>query len=345
MKAFISHSSVDKPLARQVADEIRVRGHDVWLDERDLGPGQPLAAALSEALQEIDVFVIILTENSVASPWVSYELNQAISMVVGSTVRILPLKFDAAEVPSSLGGFIYADCSNCDGLKRALNLTFTSASLRLPLAKSEIESRYKERVLPEFCLRLVRSDDLSTNGSLGHSSRQYVALGDYFEQCGRPLRDIMANLFVGKYLDELIEPDDEWSAIVIAAGDLYQQKLDLLAGTWKSVYRILTDRRRLNVCAPGQFTTDLGSPPRDYWEGDQRSWMDGVRTELQSHGYPLYEDEKFLADTFGIRSMCFDGSGRGPAGSRIFFSRNLPLTGIDHWVVSLGKPTQGNVLS
>jgi TIR domain len=291
MKAFISHSSIDKPLARQVADEIRVRGHDVWLDERDLGAGQPLGSTLSEALSDIDVFVIILTENSVASPWVLFELNQAIPMVVSSATRMLPLKFDSTDVPSSLRGFIYADCSSWDGLKRALNLTFASASFTLPLSPSEIDVRYAERVMPEFCIRLVLTADLSNTDSLGSSSRQYVALGDYFEQCGRPLRDIMENLFVAKYLDAFLKPDDKWSAVVIAAGALYEKKLDLLPGTWKSIYRVLTDRRRLNLCTPSQFHSDLGSPPRDYWEGDQTSWMYAVRSELHTHGY---EDETHL---------------------------------------------------
>jgi uncharacterized membrane protein YecN with MAPEG domain len=67
MKAFISHSSTDKPLVREIADEIRVRGHEVWLDERDLVPGQSLASALSNALEYIDIFIIVLTKNSVSS--------------------------------------------------------------------------------------------------------------------------------------------------------------------------------------------------------------------------------------------------------------------------------------
>lgn len=345
MKAFISHSSIDKPLAREIADEIRVRGHDVWLDERDLGPGHPLASALAEALTEIDVFVILVTQNSVSSPWVVYELNQVIALVVRNSVRVLPLKFDGAEIPSVLSGFIYADCSIPDGLRRALNLTFTSARLRLPLAQSELQDRFEKRMVPEFCVRLIRSTDLSANQTLGPSAREYVALGDYFEQCGRPLRDIMTNLFVGRYLEELLEPADAWSAVVFEAGHLYEQKLDLLPGTWKAIYRVLSDRRRLGICLTAKYHDDLGMPPRDYWEGNHREWYDRVRSELQRNGYPLSEDEKFLEGAFGIRSMCFRGDGRGPGSSRIFFALNLPLSDTRHWVVDLGKPTEGRTLN
>jgi hypothetical protein len=154
----------------------------------------------------------------------------------------------------------------------------------------------------------------------------------------------MINLFVGKYLDELLQPDDSWSVVVIEAGSLYEKKLDLLPGTWKAIYRILTDRRRLNVCTPAKYLDQLGSPPRDYWD-ENREWYNRVREELLSHGYPLSEDEKYLEASFGIRSMCFTGNGRGPSGSRIFFARNLLLTETRHWVIDLGKPSSGNTLN
>lgn len=344
MKAFISHSSLDKPLARKIADEIKVRGHEVWLDERDLGPGQPLASALADALVDIDVFVILLTKNSVSSPWVTYELNQALPLVIQNSVRVLPLKFDAIEIPNALIGFIYADCSNRGGLIKALNFAFVSAGLNLPLSQMELQERFEKRTKPEFCIRLIRSTDLTVTQALGPSTRKYVALGDYFEQCGRPLREILTNLFVGKYLDTLLEPDDDWSVIVIEAGELYEEKLNLMPGTWKSVYRLMSGHGRLDIFSTAKYYDNLGKPPRNYWDGNQRAWYDRVREELDKFGYPYAKGEKLLEDIFGIRSVCFWGEGKGPNSSRIFFARNLQLADVRHWIVNLGKPTDGNIL-
>lgn len=345
MKAFISHSSLDKPLAREIADEIRMRGHEVWLDERDLGPGQQLATALADALKNIDVFVIILTKNSVSSPWVTYELNQVLPLVVRNSVRVLPLKFDEIEIPSALSGFIYTDCANRDELKRALNFAFVSSGLHLPLSQLELQERFEKRTPPEFCVRLIRSADLAVTQTLGPSIRKYVALGDYFEQCGRPLREIMTNLFVGQYLDTFVEPEDDWSVIVIEAGAIYKKKLDLMPGTWKSVYRLMSGHGRLEYFSTAKYYEDLGDPPRDYWDGNHRVWYDRVREELKTYGYPNAEGEKLLEDVFGILSVCFTGEGKGSDSSRIWFSLNLQLTEVEHWVVNLGKPKDGNILN
>ncbi len=42
MKVFISHSSLDKDIARRIAEQYRSRGVGVWIDEGELGPGDSL---------------------------------------------------------------------------------------------------------------------------------------------------------------------------------------------------------------------------------------------------------------------------------------------------------------
>jgi TIR domain len=129
MKAFLSYSSKDKSLVREIADEIRVRGGAVWLDERELSAGTPLASALSAALNDIDIFVILITENSVTSPWVKYEIDQVMPVVIERSIRVLPLRFGNAPIPPTLHGYLYADGSNPDALRRAINLAFASSNI------------------------------------------------------------------------------------------------------------------------------------------------------------------------------------------------------------------------
>jgi hypothetical protein len=61
MKVFISHSSLDKPIARRVAEPYRSRGVDIWIEEGELGPGDSLADRLTTTISEIDAFVLVLT--------------------------------------------------------------------------------------------------------------------------------------------------------------------------------------------------------------------------------------------------------------------------------------------
>jgi hypothetical protein len=245
MKAFLSHSSKDKQIAREIADAIRVRGGSVWLDERELSVGSPLASALSTALGQIDTFLILVTENSVGSPWVKYEIDQVMPLVVERSIRILPIRFGEVPIPPTLRGYLYANGSDRDSLNRALNLAFVSAEYHLPLPKAELHRRYQEHLLPEFCVRIVPTKEITCNPYLGPTERRYVAVADYFEQCGRPLREILENLFVGSYLEELIGPDDEFSAIVLESGRLYEKKLDLMPGTWMTSFELNLASRRV----------------------------------------------------------------------------------------------------
>ena len=344
MKAFLSHSSKDKKIAREIADAICVRGGEVWLDERELSVGSQLASALSMALGQIDTFIILVTENSVGSPWVKYEIDQVMPLVVERSIRIIPIQFGEVPIPLMLRGYLYANGADRDLLNRALNLAFVSAEYQLPVPQAELDRRYQQRQLPEFCVRIVPTKVITSSASLGSGERRYTAVADYFEQCGRPLREILHNLLVGSTLEEFINPDDEFSAIVFEAGRLYEKKLDLMPGTWKSVYRIITDRRRLGILTPRpEFQSAMGSPPRDYWDISY-NWHTCVTDELVAN-CGLAEAEKFLKYTFGIQTLNFSGTGRNHGGSRIFFTKNLQLDELRWWRVDLGRSHAGNILN
>jgi TIR domain len=345
MKAFISHSSMDKALARVLSDQIHIRGGNAWLDERELGSGMPLATALASAIDQVDIFVILITKHSVASSWVKFEINLAMTLAIERGIRILPLKASDVEVPIALRGYIYADISDEVSLARALNLAFVAPQNQLPLPSELIRARYDARILPDMCMRIVRTVDLDHSHSLGVSDRKYVFAGDYFEQCGRPLREVLENLYVGMYLDSFIRPNDEFSVVVFETGHLYAKKVDLLPGTWRAVYRIITDPRRLGIFGASQIQEiDGEGSDGNYWNGDQRRWYRRVRSELQDSGFPIHADERFLESTFGIQSMCFQGTGLSASGSRVFLSKNIPLAEIQYWRVDLGRINEGRIL-
>jgi len=70
---FLSHSSVDKPFVRRLADFLEQGGEiRAWLDERAIGPGENIVTAIEEGL-EADVKLLILSPDSVKSRWVREE--------------------------------------------------------------------------------------------------------------------------------------------------------------------------------------------------------------------------------------------------------------------------------
>jgi hypothetical protein len=113
MKVFISHSSQDKRFVRTLKNDLNENGIETFFDEDSLELGDSLKERLDIALDESSHFVIILSQNSVRSNWVKYELIGATKLFDSKTLKkIIPIKYRECEVPESIAGLLYADLSN-----------------------------------------------------------------------------------------------------------------------------------------------------------------------------------------------------------------------------------------
>lgn len=109
-RVFISHSSVDKPFVRKLADGLRDAGFDPWLDERELIVGDPLAAKIAGALERAGALIVVVSEASAKSNWLGYELNIVADKLVSGDIRVIPVVIgDPQSMPAELKGRLYAD--------------------------------------------------------------------------------------------------------------------------------------------------------------------------------------------------------------------------------------------
>jgi hypothetical protein len=76
---FISHSSSDKAVADNVCDFLEGRGVKCWIAPRDVMPGKNYGAAIVDAIDECNVFVLILSNESNRSGQVVREVERAAS--------------------------------------------------------------------------------------------------------------------------------------------------------------------------------------------------------------------------------------------------------------------------
>jgi hypothetical protein len=121
--AFISHSSKDKPFVRKLAADLVASGVKVWLDEQNMLVGDSIPEKIAQGLAESDFFLIVVSKNSVSSPWVKRELNSAIvHEIERRKVTILPIKLDDAAMPDTINDKLYADFSHSyeDGLEKLI---------------------------------------------------------------------------------------------------------------------------------------------------------------------------------------------------------------------------------
>ena len=79
-RAFISHSSKDDLLVARLRDALHGQGAPVWTDSQFLSGGVRLEAAILEAIAEAQHLIVVLSPNSIGSPWVIKEVKYARSL-------------------------------------------------------------------------------------------------------------------------------------------------------------------------------------------------------------------------------------------------------------------------
>ncbi|MCG8360750.1 MAG: toll/interleukin-1 receptor domain-containing protein [Kiloniellales bacterium] len=74
-KIFISHSSADTWVAKQIADHIRRCGAECFLDEADIDHGDDFESRILEAAQESSELLVLLTPWATNRPYVWLEMG------------------------------------------------------------------------------------------------------------------------------------------------------------------------------------------------------------------------------------------------------------------------------
>ena len=94
---FISHSSKDKEIAELICNTLEANGIKCWIAPRDIRGGDDWSAAITDAISESKVFIIVYSKNSAQSTQVPREIALADS----AHSHIIPYKIDDTELSSS----------------------------------------------------------------------------------------------------------------------------------------------------------------------------------------------------------------------------------------------------
>jgi len=118
---FLSHTHADKSFARRLAVDLKVAGARVWIDEAEIQVGDSLIEKICEGIDGMDYLGVILSPDSVNSPWVRREVDIAMNQEIeGKTVRVLPLLYKNCDLPGFLKGKLYADFTQIENYETAL---------------------------------------------------------------------------------------------------------------------------------------------------------------------------------------------------------------------------------
>ena len=77
-KVFLSYAAADDKWADAFAKSIHKAGLSVWYDKDKLLLGDNWGLVIGRALEEADAMVVVLSPESVKSPWVRSDINYAL---------------------------------------------------------------------------------------------------------------------------------------------------------------------------------------------------------------------------------------------------------------------------
>lgn len=106
---FISHASEDKErFVIPFATQLRQRGIDAWVDRWEIVPGDSLVDKIfEEGLKAAAAVIVVLSQFSVAKPWVREELNAGVVARINRGARLIPIVLDDVDVPEALRGTVW----------------------------------------------------------------------------------------------------------------------------------------------------------------------------------------------------------------------------------------------
>ena len=107
LKVFLSYASQDRPAVREIYNALKVEEWiDPWLDQEKILPGQDWQMVIETAVDEADVVIICLSNQSVPKEgYVQREIRYAYDIALEkpeATIFLVPLRLDDCDVPRKL---------------------------------------------------------------------------------------------------------------------------------------------------------------------------------------------------------------------------------------------------
>jgi hypothetical protein len=129
---FLSHASDDKDrFVLGFAEKLREHGIELWLDEWEILPGDRIVGKVfEEGLKNAEVIIVVLSNISVAKPWVRAELEVAVVKRIEEGIRIIPLVIDK-------------DCPVPEALKADVRVVINDLNNYEPELKSIVNAVYR----------------------------------------------------------------------------------------------------------------------------------------------------------------------------------------------------------
>jgi hypothetical protein len=95
-RVFVSYSTEDRSWIEKIEKFLSLSGHDPIIDYSDLRAGHDLTGAIQAQIASADFFCLVLSQDSMASPWV---LTKELPYALHQKLRIIPILLENCNIP------------------------------------------------------------------------------------------------------------------------------------------------------------------------------------------------------------------------------------------------------
>ena len=134
LRAFLCHSSADKPRVRDLFRRLAHDGCDPWLDEEKLLPGQKWEEEIPRAVRDSDVVIVCMSRGATAKRgYLQKEITFALDVAMEEPERsvfLIPARLEECEVPDRLKEYQWVNLYEHNGYARLLTALQAKATRR-----------------------------------------------------------------------------------------------------------------------------------------------------------------------------------------------------------------------
>ncbi|CAH1198642.1 hypothetical protein NTGBS_330025 [Candidatus Nitrotoga sp. BS] len=106
---FISYSHADTPLVQTLTKRLGDKEIAYWLDENEVTPGNYVSSTLSEGIDSNCVFLLVVSQASLRSEWVAFEIDRALGRAKDGAQICIPVLANGVthgDLPAKLQGVV-----------------------------------------------------------------------------------------------------------------------------------------------------------------------------------------------------------------------------------------------
>jgi TIR domain/HEAT repeats len=160
---FISYSGKDAEFVEKLANDLVSCGVKVWWDKWVMKVGDSLHRKIQDGITNSAWLGVVLSPNSVSSPWVEKELNSALMKELEQKeVFVLPILYKDCQIPLLLKDKLYADFRSSYKLGLSALLDRFTPRIRLDLLEGLMSGSNSD---VSSCYAKIRPEDQKLYGN------------------------------------------------------------------------------------------------------------------------------------------------------------------------------------